>query len=100
MNTHTPRWRERERNLLRNSKRGGSDVRDLKFVGNEWIRCRRECEEQGDVDKKEEEEEESSRRRRRRHCVELFRFSSKKERFRAKFLVAFSFSVILHYQGT
>jgi len=36
--------REREENLLRNSKRRGSDVRDLKIVENKWIRSGREGE--------------------------------------------------------
>ena len=50
------REREREKDLLRNSKKGGNDVRDLKFIGNEWIHCRREGKEQRDVDEKEEED--------------------------------------------
>ena len=46
------REREREKDLLRNSKKGGNDVRDLKFIGNEWIHCRREGKEQRDVDER------------------------------------------------
>jgi hypothetical protein len=41
--------------LLRNSKRRGSGVRDLKVVKNEWIRGESESEKQEDVEEKEAE---------------------------------------------
>jgi hypothetical protein len=37
------------------SERRGSDVGNLKLIGNKCIFCRRECEKEENVDEKEEE---------------------------------------------